>query len=203
MGAWLDGQVASAPTDDAQVLGWWGQFKRKCTAKVASLNREAVTRRARPSANLGQLCDAAQAAASALDAAPHDAARLADAIDAQDGVSAAMRSEAGTEVLSASTGHLVRDPASVPQVIANYWHDVSALPSEAELPAAIKQQAQAATLEALWAHPLPLPAAEAQDEVHMDTAATDAAALAATPGGGHGAGGRGLGGDEAEQGHAA
>ncbi|PNG99598.1 hypothetical protein TSOC_014619, partial [Tetrabaena socialis] len=200
MGARLDGQVASAPTGDAQVPGWWGQFKRKCTAKAASLNRGAVTCRARPSANLRQLRDAAQAAASALDAAPHDAARPADAVEAQVAVSAAMRSETGAEMLTTrhawisdrkrpnpalttlvrdsggdggpgpnalhdpGTDHLVSDPASVPQVIANYWRNVSALPSEAELPAAVKQQAQAAGAEALWAHPLQLPAAEALDE---------------------------------------
>ncbi|PNH09547.1 LINE-1 reverse transcriptase [Tetrabaena socialis] len=219
MGAWLDGQVASAPTGDAQILSWWAQFKRKCTAKAASLNREAVTRRTRPSANLRQLRDAEQAAASALDAAPHDAARLADAVEAQVAVSAAMRSEAGAEVLSArhawisdgerpnpalttlvrdsggdsgpgptalhdpSTGHLVSNPASVPQVIANYWRDVSALPSEAVLPAAVKQQAQAAVLEALRAHPLRLPAAEAQDEVGRPevTSIEVARALRATP----------------------
>ncbi|PNH00262.1 LINE-1 reverse transcriptase, partial [Tetrabaena socialis] len=123
-------------------------------------------------ANLRQLRDAAQAAAGTLDAAPHDAARLADAVEAQVAVSAAMR-----------TGHLVSDPASVSQVVANYWRDVSALPSAAELPAAVKQQAQAAVLEALRAHPLRLSAAEAQDEVGRPEVSSIevARALRATP----------------------
>ncbi|PNH01965.1 Transposon TX1 uncharacterized protein [Tetrabaena socialis] len=82
-----------------------------------------------------------------------------------------------------SIGHLVRDPASVPQVIANYWRDVSTLPSEVEQPAAVKQQAQAAVLEALQAHPRQLPAAEAQGELGRPEVPSIAVAraLRATP----------------------
>ncbi|PNH03795.1 LINE-1 reverse transcriptase [Tetrabaena socialis] len=200
MGVWLDGQVAAAPTAEGHphqaILDWWGPFKCRLTAQVQRLNREAAARRLRPSASMQQLWDAAQGAASALDAAPQDAARLATAVDAQVAVTVAMRADAGAEVLSArrawissgerpspaltaivrdsgsssgggpgpstlrdpSTGHLVSDPASMPQIIANFWRDISALPTEAELPAAAKQQAQAAVLEALRAHPIRLPA---------------------------------------------
>jgi hypothetical protein len=56
-----------------------------------------------------------------------------------------------------STGELIRDPGRLPQIIADFWRDVSALPSETELPATVKQQAKAQVLEALRSHPLRLP----------------------------------------------
>ena len=225
MGDWLTEQVASAPRGadhpPQTMLDWWPAFKRRLTAQVVGLNRVAVTRRTRPAATVQQLTTAAQEAAAALDASPHDVAQLAEAVAAQVAVQKGMRAAAGAEVLAArrawisdgerpsptltaliqetsdggggpgpstlrdsTTGQLVSDPARIPQIIANYWRDVSAVPREAELPETVKQQARAQVLEALRAHPKRMPAAaDADSDVGRAqvTSAEVTAALKATP----------------------
>lgn len=105
LGLWLDEQAAAAPVGEEQahqaILDWWPVFKRRLTAQVARLNREALIRRSRPTASVQQLVDAARAAANALDANPQDAACLAEAVDAQVAVQRAMHAAAGAEVLAA------------------------------------------------------------------------------------------------------
>ena len=83
-----------------------------------------------------------------------------------------------------ATGQLVSDPARIPQIIANYWRDVSALPTAAELPAAVQEHARVQVLEALRAHPKRMTEAE---DLNSDvgraqvTSAEVTAALKATP----------------------
>lgn len=225
LGEWLDEQVDGAPTGEEHqhqaILDWWPAFKRRLTAQVARLNREAVARRVRPAASVQQLTAAAQEAASALDADPTSVERLTAAVEAQVAVQKGMQAAADAPALDARrtqicqgerpsqgftalvrdhgdgsggggpgpsmlrdlrTGQLVSDARQLPQVIANFWQDISALPSEAELPTAVKQQAQAQVLEALRAHPLRMPA-DPDDPVgraQVDSAEV-AAALKATP----------------------
>ncbi|EFJ40299.1 hypothetical protein VOLCADRAFT_99911 [Volvox carteri f. nagariensis] len=62
-----------------------------------------------------------------------------------------------------STGQLDSNLAWIPQIIANYWRDVSAMPSAAELPTAVKQQVRVQVLEALHAYPKHMPEAEDVD----------------------------------------
>lgn len=229
LGDWLDEQVAAAPQGEehppGSILEWWPAFKRRLTTQVARLNREAIRRRTQQTASVQQLATAAQEAAAAMDAEPHNAAALAAAVEAQVAVQKAMRTAAAADVLETrrswlsdgerpspvltalvqesnhavagdgsggpgpsalrdgSSGQLVSDPARVPQIIANYWRDISALPSETELPAAVKQQARSQILEALHTHPLRMPEADAEDDVGRPevTSAEVVAALKATP----------------------
>ena len=102
---WLDEQEAASPNQEGQphqaALDGWMGFKRSLTAKIASLNREAQTRRCCPTATVQQLTTAAQEAASALDADPSDAGRLAAAVTAQVEVQKGMRAAVAAEVLMA------------------------------------------------------------------------------------------------------
>ena len=200
MGEWLDEQATAAPggEDPAQqqaLLDWWEPFKRRLTAQISRLNKEAVMMRSQPSASVLHLTEAAKEAANALDANPRDADRLTAAVDAQVAVQKAMYAAAGADRLAARresisigerpspaltalvhdtnrgggggsgptmlrdsrTGDLVSDPTRLPQIIANYWQEVSALPTEEELPDAVKQQAREQVLEALRQHPLRMP----------------------------------------------
>ena len=169
-----------------------------------------------------QLTTAAQEAASALDADPSDAGRLAAAVTTQVEVRKGMCAAVEAEVLMATrawikdgerpskvltalvhepkdggsggggpaqlhdpgTGQVTRDPSQLAQIIANFWRDVSAQPSEVELPTAVKQQAQAQVLEALRLHPLRLPE-DPEDRVgRLEVTSTEvAAALKATANG--------------------
>ncbi|KXZ53737.1 hypothetical protein GPECTOR_6g654 [Gonium pectorale] len=226
MGVWLDQQVATAPIGDDHpaetIIAWWLGFKRRLTANIKRPNHEAETRRRRPSATVQQLQTAAQEAAAALDAAPHDPGRLTAAVEAQVAVSGAMRADAKSDDLAArrsrisegerpsrghtalvheangggdgggpapttlkdsTSGQLVSDPDRVPQIIANYWRDVSALPTETELPMATKQATLAEVMAALRPHPLRLPADPEGDQLGSPevSSAEVAKALRATP----------------------